>query len=54
MNNPKSIVQEIRSRAPYPYVMGKYDEPLAKVAPGETIALYTEDAFEGRLSAANT
>ncbi len=44
-------MQEIYPRRPYPYVMGKYEEPLAVVQPGETVALYTEDAFEGQIDA---
>jgi acetamidase/formamidase len=29
--------------------MGKYFEPIATVRPGESVEIYTEDAFEGRL-----
>lgn len=47
-------MQEIRPRSPYPYVMGKYEEPLAKVQPGEAVALFTEDAFEGRITGSDT
>jgi amidase len=41
---------EIRPQQPYPYVMGKYDKPIASVSVDESVAIYTEDAFEGRLS----
>lgn len=43
-------MREIHPHSPYPYVVGKYEKPLATVAPGETVAIYTEDAFEGRLA----
>lgn len=43
-------MREIHPRKPYPYAMGKYLEPIAEVPCGESIAIYTEDAFEGRLT----
>lgn len=43
-------MREIRPQQPYPYVMGKYEDPIATVSAGETIALFTEDAFEGRIT----
>lgn len=43
-------MREIRPHQPYPYVMGKYEDPIATVSAGETIALFTEDAFEGRIT----
>lgn len=43
-------MRTIHPKRPYPYVMGKYDEPIATVSPGETVALFTEDAFEGRIA----
>ena len=43
-------MREIHPRKPYPYVMGKYEDPIATVSPGETVALFTEDAFEGRIT----
>jgi len=43
-------MREIRPQKPYPYVMGKYEDPIATVSAGETIALFTEDAFEGRIT----
>ncbi|WP_445166058.1 acetamidase/formamidase family protein [Mycolicibacterium sp. Dal123E01] len=45
-----SPIREIRPVQPYPYAMGKYYEPLAVVAPGEVVDVYTEDAFEGRIT----
>ncbi|MGB4136377.1 MAG: acetamidase/formamidase family protein [Microbacterium sp.] len=43
-------MQEIHPQKPYPYAMGRYLEPIAEVECGEQIAIYTEDAFEGRLT----
>lgn len=43
-------MQEIHPQRPYPYAMGKYYEPLAVVQPGEAVSVFTEDAFEGRLT----
>jgi hypothetical protein len=40
-------MREIGPRKPYPYVMGKYEEPLATVSPGETVALFTEEPSRG-------
>lgn len=42
-------MREIHPERPYPYVMGKYHTPIANVRPGETVAVFTEDAFEGRI-----
>jgi amidase len=44
-----TVMQEIRPQQPYPYVLGKYEPPIATVRPGETVAIFTEDAFEGRI-----
>lgn len=46
-------MQEIHPRKPYPYAMGKYLEPIAEVECGEQVAIYTEDAFEGRLTSSH-
>ena len=42
-------MREIYPVQPYPYTFGKYREPIAHVSPGEVVALYTEDCFEGRV-----
>lgn len=34
----------------YSYVFSPYEEPVARVAPGETVAIYTVDAFGGALT----
>ncbi len=43
-------MREIYPVKPYPYTFGKYHEPIAHVKPGEVVALYTEDCFEGRVT----
>lgn len=43
-------MREIRQPGPYQYVMTPYAEPIARVSPGETVAIYTEDAFESRIT----
>lgn len=43
-------MQEIRQTGSYAYAIGPYREPIAKVKPGETFRVYTEDAFESRLT----
>lgn len=43
-------VREIRPVNNHSYVFSKYNEPIAFVDPGESIAVYTEDAFEGRIN----
>lgn len=40
---------EIRQPAQFQYVFGRYAEPIASVDPGERIAIFTEDAFNGCL-----
>jgi len=45
-------VQEIRQVGAYHYVFSRYVEPIARVRPGETVAVYTEDAFESRITRA--
>lgn len=46
-------MREIHPRKPYPYAMGKYMEPLATVELGESVRIYTEDAFEGAITSAD-
>jgi amidase len=46
-------VREIRQTGQYQYVFGRYAEPIARVDPGETVAIYTEDAFESRITRAD-
>lgn len=43
-------IREIRQTDTHPYVFGKYHSPIAYVEPGEKIAIFTEDAFEGRIT----
>jgi acetamidase/formamidase len=43
-------MREIRQPGAYSYVFSPYAEPVATVSPGETVAVYTEDAFEGRIT----
>ena len=43
-------MREIRQSGSYQYVFSPYPEPIASVDPGETVAVYTEDAFEGRIT----
>ncbi len=41
---------EIKQPGEYSYVFSRYLEPIVKVQPGETVAIYTKDAFENRVS----
>ena len=43
-------MREIRQVGSYHYVFSRYVEPIARVEPGETVAIYTEDAFESRIT----
>ena len=43
-------MREIRQEGSYHYVFSPYPDPVATVAPGETVAIHTEDAFEGRIT----
>ncbi len=43
-------MRKIRQPARYSYVFSPYLEPLARVNPGETVAIYTKDAFEDRIT----
>ena len=43
-------MQEIRQQGPYQYVFSRYVDPVATVKPGETVAIYTDDAFESQIT----
>ncbi|HET8524278.1 MAG TPA: acetamidase/formamidase family protein [Thermomicrobiales bacterium] len=43
-------MREIRQPGAYSYVFSPYAEPVARVEPGETVAIYTKDAFEDRIT----
>jgi len=43
-------ITEIRQPGSYSYVFSPYPEPVATVDPGQTVAIHTEDAFEGRIT----
>ena len=43
-------VREIRQEGPHQYTMGPYAEPIARVGDGETVAIFTEDAFGGDIT----
>jgi amidase len=40
-------IREIHQEGPHHYVFSPYPDPIATVDPGETVAIHTEDAFEG-------
>ena len=42
-------MQEIHQPGAYQYAFSRYVEPIARVQAGETVALYTEDAFNGKV-----
>ena len=43
-------IREIRQSGDYHFTMGPYYEPITRVSPGETVAIYTEDAFGGSIT----
>lgn len=43
-------MQEIRQPGSYSFAFSRYVEPVARVQPGETVAIYTEDAFGGLIT----
>jgi len=43
-------MREIRQPGAYQFTFGPYAEPVASVALGESAAIYTEDAFGGKLT----
>jgi amidase len=56
-NEPKGeamALHEIRQPGEHPYVFGRYQEPIARVKPGDTVVIYTEDAFLGRITGPDT
>lgn len=51
---PTSVIREIRQPDGYAYVFSPLLEPIATVVPGETVAIYTEDAFGGKVTGPET
>lgn len=43
-------MQEIRQPGSYSFAFSRYVDPVAHVKPGETVAIYTEDAFGGLIT----
>ena len=43
-------MQEIHQPGSYSYAFSRYIEPVAHVQTGETVAIYTEDAFTGKVT----
>ena len=43
-------MREIHQPGSYSYVFSPYLEPVAHVSPGETVAVFTMDAFENRIT----
>ena len=43
-------MREIHQPGRHSYVFSPYLEPIARVEPGETVAIYTKDAFEDRIT----
>ena len=43
-------MQEIRQTTAFQYAFSRYAEPIATVQPGETVTIYTVDAFENRIT----
>jgi amidase len=43
-------MREIHQPGTYSYVFSPYHEPIARVGAGETIAMFTKDAFEDRIT----
>ena len=43
-------MQEIRQPGTHSYLFSRYVEPIARVQPGDTVAIYTKDAFEDRIT----
>jgi amidase len=50
MTTSAQVVREIHQEGAYHYVFSPYVEPLTTVSPGETVAIHTQDAFEGRIT----
>jgi amidase len=49
----EGAMREIRQKGPYHYVFSRYVDPIATVQPGETVAIYTDDAFESQITRAD-
>lgn len=43
-------MKEIRQKGQYTYAFSRYLEPIATVKPGETVVIYTEDAYESKVT----
>ena len=43
-------MQEIHQKGSYQYAFSRYTEPVAHVRPGETVAIFTQDAFESQIT----
>jgi acetamidase/formamidase len=43
-------MREIKQPGSYSYLFSRYPEPIAFVKPGETVSLFTADAFENRIT----
>src|SRR5262245_43184225 len=43
-------MQEIHQQGSYHYEFSRYTEPVARVSPGETVAIFTKDAFENQIT----
>src|SRR5919112_1940993 len=48
--NEEGNMREIHQQGPYHYVFSRYVDPIATVQPGETVAIYTDDAFESQIT----
>ena len=48
--NMGADMQEIHQKGGFHYAFSRYVEPIATVQPGETVTLYTVDAFENRIT----
>lgn len=46
----EGVVREIHQTGSYSYVFSPYLNPIARVQPGETVAIHTIDAFENKIS----
>jgi amidase len=44
------MTREIHQQGAYHYAFSRYVEPIARVQPGETVAIYTKDAFENQIT----
>src|SRR5699024_12260694 len=43
-------MREIKQEGKHSYVFSRYLEPIAQVKPGEEITIYTDDAFENKIT----